>query len=206
MLACAFVAVFAVFTAVDAVHSCAIVLAGAFGVYAICQDRHLRRLATLQSDAHRISLVVAGELIYSGALYSDCELLDLREAVARGAGALAKALAEVLPCASRRVRLVGPSGEMPVAAEAGRRFPDDPSLATGAIRALAPVRRAVGHHTLLVVPMWRGVDAVGVLEALSPPGEHYQPGDAALVDAFARGAVAAMNSLPSAWSSKGVTR
>jgi hypothetical protein len=50
--------------------------------------------------------------------------------------------------------------------------------------------------------MWRGTDPVALLEAVSPPGAQYEPGDAALVDAFARGAVAALYSLPNIWSSK----
>jgi hypothetical protein len=204
--ACGFVALFAVFAAIGVVQVCAIALAGSFGVYAMEQDHHLRRLGVLRGDVRRISLVVADELMYTGALSSDRALLDLRDNVARSAGALAAALADILPADSARVRLVGPSGEVPVAAERGARFADDPALASEAIRMAAPVRRPAADRTLLVVPMWRGTDPVAALEVISPRGAHYQPGDAAVVDAFARGAVAALNSLPTVWSSRGATR
>ncbi len=208
LCACGFVAVFAVCAAEGLLQMSAIALAGAFGVYAIEQDHHLRRLALLRGDVRRISLVVADELMYTGALSSDRELLDLREAVARSAGALASALAGVVPADCARVRLVGPSGEAPVAAERGARFPDNAQLASEAIRASAPVRRPVADRTLLVVPMRRDADAVALLEVVSPMGTHYQPRHAALVDAFARGAVAALNSVPAVWtrSSTGATR
>ena len=65
----------------------------------------------------RITLYVASELMHSGALARDRELLEVRDRVARSAGALAAALAELLPVDRARVRVVGPSGEMPVAAE-----------------------------------------------------------------------------------------
>lgn len=201
LCACGFVALFAMFTSVGVVQMCAIALAGAFGVYAIEQDRHLRRLALLRGDARRISLVVADELMYTGALSNDRELLDLRDNVARGAGALAAAVADVLPSDCTRVRLVGPSGEVPVAAEFGARFPDDPALGSEAIRRFAPVRRTVADRTVLVVPMWRRTDPVALFELVSPLGSHYQAGDAAVVDAFARGATAALNSLPNVWRS-----
>ena len=186
LLVCGFVALFAVFASSGVLKISAITLAGGFGMYAIEQDRHLRRLASLRGDSRRITLVVAGELMYSGALASDRELLDLREGVGKSAGRIAAALADVVPAECTRVRLVGPSGEVPIAAERelvpGRSVTDDG----------APVRKEVGGRTVLAVPLWRRDDPVAVLEAVSPPGELYEPVDAALVDSFARGAIAAL--------------
>jgi len=196
LCACGFVALFAVAAAASVVQMTAVALAGSFGVYAIEQDRHLRRLASLRTDSQRIRLVVAGELMYSGALSGDRELLDLRDGVGRSAGALAAALSDVLPADCTRVRLVGPSGELPIAAqrEIAPRRPtaDDSRVAAEALRTSAPVRKDGDGQTVMVVPMFRGADAIGFLEAVSPRGNHYEPIDTALVDAFARGAVAAL--------------
>lgn len=195
---CGLVALLAVVAAASVIEMASVALAGAVGVYAIEQDRHLHRLASLRGDSLRIRLVVAGELLYSGALTGDRELLDLRDRVGRSAGALAAALSDVLPADCARVRLVGPSGELPVAAqrEIAPRRPvvDDRSTATEAMRTSAPVRRNANGHTTMTVPMWRGDDAIGLLEVISPRGDLYKPVDTALVDAFARGAVAALRS------------
>jgi hypothetical protein len=195
MVACGLVAIYAAYAAAGTVQTCAIALAVAFGVYAIGQDRHLRRLAALCDDSRRITLVVAGELIHSGAL-ADRELLDLRDAVGRCAGALCAALADTMGADCVRVRLVGPSGEVPVAAErdlAPRRpLLDDPATAARAARMRAPVRAQVGNRSVMAVPVWRGDDEIALLELVGPPGARYGPSDAALVDAFATGAVAAL--------------
>jgi hypothetical protein len=195
---CGLVALYALAAAAIVVQMTAIALAGFFGVYAIEQDRHLRRLASLRGDSQRIRLVVAGELLYSGVLAGDRELLDLRDGVGRSAGALAAALSDVLPADCTRVRLVGPSGELPVAAQReiapSRPVPDDASIAREALRVSAPVRRDNNGHSTMAVPMWRGDDAIGLLEVISPQGDLYQPVDTAVVDAFARGVVAALRS------------
>ncbi len=195
-LACGFVALYAILSSTRWLQMVAIALAGAFGIYAIEQDRHLRRLASLRGDSQRITLVVAGELLYSGALATDQELLDLSAAVGRGAGLLASSLADVLPADCTRVRLLGPSGELPVAAERelvpGKPVPDDAAAAHEALRLRAPVRREASGRTVLAVPVWRRDDVVAVLEVVSPVGEMFEPVDAALVDAYSRGAVAAL--------------
>ena len=200
LLACGFVALFALYTAPGIVQFCAIGLAVGFGAHAIRQDRHLRRLALLRGDSQRISLVVAGELMFSGALTGDRELLDLRDSVGRAAGALAAALSDVIPADCARVRLVGPCGEVPIAArrEIAPRRPavDDPEAAKEALRTGSPVRKIVDGRTVMVVPMWRRDDPVGLLEAVSAPGDLFDPRDSALVDAFARGAVAALLAPP----------
>jgi hypothetical protein len=197
LLVCGFVALYAVFASAGVLQISAIALAGGFAMYAIEQDRHLRRLALLRGDSRRITLVVAGELLYSGALASDQELLDLREGVGLRAGRLAAALADVVPADCTRVRLVGPSGEVPIAAEReltpGRSVTDDVAPAVEAMRTGSPVRKEVGGRTVLAVPLWRRDDLVGVLEAVSPPGQLYEPVDAALVDSFARGAIAGLH-------------
>jgi hypothetical protein len=109
---------------------------------------------------------------------------------------LASSLADVLPADCARVRLVGPSGELPVAAERalvpGRFVPDDRVAACEARQLRAPVRRESSDRTVLAVPMWRRNDLVAVLEVVSPSRERYEPVDAALVDAYARGAIASL--------------
>ena len=196
LAACGCVALAAVMTANEITSVCAFVLAGAFGIYAIRQDMHLRRLATLRGDSRRITLVVASELMHTGALAPDRELLDMRDALGRAAGAIANALASVVPCDCTRVRLVGPSAEVPIAAErelAPRRpVVDDPKPALQALHECAPVRRQVDEHSVIVAPLWRGDDMIGLLEVVSPKNKHYQLRDAAQVDAFGRGAVAAL--------------
>jgi len=195
-LACGFAALCAVFAATGVVQMPAIALAGAFGLYAIRQDRHLHRLALLRGDSRRITLAVAEELLFSGALAGDGELLDLRGAVATRAGGLAAGLSEVVSCDATRVRLVGPSDEVPLAAMreiAPRRpIPDDREPAQHALRVDAPVRQEFKDRMIIVVPMSRGDDAIGLLEVISAPGDRYGPREVALIDAFAQGAVAAL--------------
>jgi hypothetical protein len=99
---CGFVALFAIFAAAGGMQMIAVSLAGAFGIYAIEQDHHLRRLALLRVDSERISLHVASELMYSGALAHDRELFDLRDRAGVIAGELAVELAEVVPAACTR--------------------------------------------------------------------------------------------------------
>jgi hypothetical protein len=196
MLACGFLALFAVFAAAGILQVCSVALAGGFGIYAIEQDRHLRRLALLRGDSRRITLVVAGELMYSGALASDRELLDLRAGIGRAAGRLASGLADLLPADCTRVRIVGPSGEVPIAAARelvpGHPASADATAAIEAVRQRTPVRKQSGGHTVLAVPLWRRNELLGVLEAVSPADERYEHEDAAVVDAFARGAIAAL--------------
>jgi hypothetical protein len=201
LVACGVLAVVAAFFASGAFQMLSIALAGFFGLYAIEKDRHLRRLALLRGDSLRITLVVAGELMYSGALAGDRELLDLREGIARTAGRLASGMVDVISADCTRVRLVGPSGEVPVAAEreiaAFRPVPDDDEIAKAALRARASQRKVSDDgRGVLVVPMWRGNDVVGLLEAVAPGGGRYAPGDATVVDAYARGAIAALLSPP----------
>ena len=195
--ACGFVALFAVVFASGLVRIFAVVLATAFGAYAIEKDRHLRRLASLRSDSMRITLVVASELMYTGALTPDRELLDLRDGIGRAAGRIAAGLGDVLPADCTRVRVLGPSGEVPIAAERDltprRPLPDDATAASDAMRLRKPVRKVESDNCgVLVVPMWRGNDLIALLEAVAPPGDRFAPADAALVDAYARGAISAL--------------
>src|SRR5712691_1235829 len=80
---CATLALLAALFASGELQILSIALAGFFAAYAIEKDRHLRRLVLLRGDSLRITLVVASELMYSGALASDRELLDLRDAIGR---------------------------------------------------------------------------------------------------------------------------
>jgi hypothetical protein len=198
LCACGLVAVFAVYVATGLLQSLSILLAMMFAGYAIGQDGHLRRLGELRSDSRRITLVVARELMCSGALTGDRELLDLRDGIGRAAGRLAAGLADVVACDCARVRLLGPSGELPIAAErelaARRPVPDDDAAARDALRLRKPVRATTTEgRGVLVVPVWRGNDVVGMLEAVSPPEGRYLPGDASRAGAFARGAVSALS-------------
>lgn len=195
------VAVFAVFKATGQVQILAIAVAALFGAYALDKDRHLRRLATLHGDVERISLVVANHLMHSGALGGTREILDLRDGIGRAAGRIAAGLAEVLPSDCARVRVTGPSGEVPVAAERDvvpeRPVADDPSIAHESARSNTPVRRlGADGRAVLAVPMRHGKEIVGVLELVGRPNERFVPADAALVDAYGRGAIAALLAPP----------
>ena len=190
-------AVAAIFAATGMLRLGASVIALGFGWYAVKQERHLLRLARLRDDANTISLVVANELVYSGALDADPELLDLRLAIERAAVDLVAGLAEVLPTDCARVRITGPSGEVPIAAERdlapGRFPPDDSAIARATLKQRHSLRRSSSHdRAVLTVPLWRRDDVVGVLELVSHPGQTYLSRDAGLVDAYGRGAVAAL--------------
>jgi hypothetical protein len=192
-----FVALFAMFLAAGVVRAGAIMLAALFGAYAVEKDRHLRRLASLRGDSMRITLAVASELMLSGALASDPELLDLRDGIGRAAGRLAAGLADVVGAECTRVRLLGPSGEVPVAAErdlaARASVPDDPTAAHKVLRNRRTVREVtVDDRGVLVVAMRRGDEVLALLEAVAPRGDRYRPVDVVQADAYARGAVAAL--------------
>ena len=87
------VSLVAMFTASGSLRLVASILALAFGYYALEQEQHLQRLTGLKGDANLISLVVADELVFSGALEADRELLDLRIAIELAAPQLAAGLA-----------------------------------------------------------------------------------------------------------------
>ena len=190
-------AIVAMFAASGSLRLVASVLALWFAAYALGKERHLQRLTRLCGDANLISLVVANELVFSGALEIDTELLDLRMAIERSAGELAAGLAEVLPTDCARVRITGPSGEIPIAAERdlapGRFPPDDAASARAALQHRHSIRRPSNHdRAVLTVPLWWHDDVIGVLELVSHPGQTYLSRDAGLVDAYGRGAVAAL--------------
>ena len=192
-----FAALFAVNLADGLVRVGAIALAVLFAAYAIEKDRHLRRLALLRGDSMRITLVVANELMFSGALAGDRELLDLLDGIGRGAGRLAAGLGDVLRADCTRLRLLGPSGEVPIAAErvltAREPVPDDAVAAQDALRGHKPVRTVTADDRgVLVVALRRGDEVLALLEAVLPAGDRYRPADVAQADAYARGAVAAL--------------
>jgi hypothetical protein len=191
------VAIVALLTANGSQRLLAAVAALGFGWYALEKEHHLRLLVRLHDHENTISLVVADELVFSGMLELDTELLDLRIALERASAALVAGLAEVLPTDCARVRLAGPSGEVPIAAERdlapGRFAPDDSEIARAALQKRHSVRRSSSHdRAVLTVPLWRRDDVVGVLELVSHPGQTYLSRDAGLVDAYGRGAVAAL--------------
>jgi hypothetical protein len=194
-----FVALFAMFRPDTRVRLGAIALAVLFTAYAIEKDHHLRRLALLRGDSMRITLAVANELMFSGALSGDRELLDLRDGIDRAAGRLAAGLADVVPADCTRLRVLGPSGEVPVAAErelsARHEVPDDPSAAHEVLRKHRPVRQVTfDDRGVLVVALRRGDEVLALLEAVTPCGDRFRPSDLVQADAYARGAVAALAS------------
>jgi hypothetical protein len=198
LAASGFVALGAVFAARSYVRVVAIAVAVMFAAYAMEKDRHLRRLALLRGDSLRITLVVANELMFSGALAGDRELLDLRDGIGRAAGRLAAGLADVVRADCTRLRLVGPSGEVPVAAErdvtGGLSVPDDSGAARDALRNRKSARRITpDDRGVIVVAIRRGDDVVALLEAVAASGDRFRPSDVAIAEGYARGAVAALS-------------
>jgi hypothetical protein len=192
-----FAALFAVNLAYGVVRVGAIALSIAFAAYAIEKDRHLRRLALLRGDSMRITLVVANELIFSGALSRDRVLLDLRDGIGRAAGRLAAGNGDVLRAECTRLRLLGPSGDVPIAAErvlaARDSIPDDTAPALEALRNHRSVRKVTDDERgVIVVALRRGDEVLALLEAVLPVGDRYRPVDLVQADAYARGAVAAL--------------
>jgi hypothetical protein len=193
-----FVALGAVFAAGGWLRLGAIGLAVLFAAYAMEKDRHLRRLALLRGDSLRITIVVANELMFSGALAGDRELLDLRDGIGRAAGRLAAGLADVVRADCTRLRLVGPSGEVPVAAEreltTRQSVSDDPTAARDVLRSRRPARQiASDDRGVIVVALRRGDEIVALLEAVAAVGDRYRPSDVAVADAYACGAMAALS-------------
>ena len=197
LAASGFAALFATNLADGVVRMGAIALSIVFAAYAIEKDRHLRRLALLRGDSMRITLVVANELMFSGALTGDRELLDLRDGIGRAAGRLAAGLGDVVRSDCTRLRLLGPSGEVPIAAErllaTRESIPDDTAAALDALRNHRSVRKVTeDDRGVIVVALRRGDEVLALLEAILPCGDRYRPVDLVQADAYARGAVAAL--------------
>ena len=171
-------------------------LALAFGVYAWIEGKHLERLARLQRDESSIHLTVADSLLRSGILGTDRTVLDLRTAVERAANQLAAEVATLVPSDCAGLRLVGPSGETPLAAVCDLGSSGiwlDPSAAHDAIARHEPVRRgARGGRTVIAVPLAHQGEVVAVIEVVSVEADRYSLVDELLVSAFARGAVSAL--------------
>ena len=170
-------------------------LAAAIVAYALEQDRHLRRLRRLQVDSNQITLAVVDALATSGALQTDEDALALQSGLESSAPLVAAALADLVPADVARVRLAGPSGEVPVvAAYMGQiNTPDDPRAAKRALRRGAPVQFEVpGGRTVLAIPIFHHGQAVAVLEVVSPVDTTYDPRHAVLGEAYARGVLATL--------------
>ena len=174
--------------------SCAAALA--FGVYAWIEGKHLERLTRLQRDETSIHLTVADSLLRAGILNGDRTVLDLRTSVERAANHLAAELLTVVPSECAGLRLVGPSGETPLAAVcdlgAGGVWLD-PAAAHDALARREPIRRGASDgRTVIAVPLEHQGEVVGVLEVVSVETDRYSLVDELLVSAYARGAVAAL--------------
>ena len=162
LLACGFLAVFAACFASGEMQILAIALAVVFGMYSIEKDRHLRRLGRLRGDSLRITLVVAGELMYSGVLDGDRELLDLRDGIARERGT-ARGRPRRCDCLGLRTRPHARSVRR--SADRGRARAGADSAGAGrrghrprrAAHDRAPVRRmSADGRSVLVVPLVAG--------------------------------------------------
>jgi hypothetical protein len=171
-------------------------LALVFGIYALQKERHLQRLARLHHDENSILLDIADSLLRSGALQADREMLDLRSAVELGAARLASDAADAVLAHCAAVRLVGPSGETPLAAVCdfeGAGIWLDPDAAHTALQRHEAIRRgAPDGRTVIAVPLEYRHEVVGVLEVVSGASEPYSMQDAERVSAFARGAVSGL--------------
>jgi hypothetical protein len=192
-----FEALSALFFASGPVRIGALTVAALFAAYAIEKDHHLRRLAHLRGDSMRITLVVANELMSSGALAGARELLDLRDGIGRAAGRLAAGLADVVPADCTRLRLLGPSGEVPIAAErelgARKEVDNDPTAAQEVLRTGKAQRRVTSDgRGVLVVALEFGDEVIALLEAVAPSGDRFRPGELVRAEAYARGVVAAL--------------
>ena len=132
----------------------------------------------------RITLVVANELMFSGALAGDRELLDLRDGIGRAAGRLAAGLADVVPRrlhAAPAARAVGRGAGRGRARARGprRRSPTTRPPRTRRCATSKSVRQVTADDRgVLVVALRRGDEVLALLEAVAPCGDRYRPGDA----------------------------
>ena len=180
-----------------ALRTLATLLAGGFGAYALVQDRHLRRLHVLSGESREVTLAIADTLLLSGVLRGDETVLQVRDALDERADQLADGLAEVVTADVVRVRVTGPSGEVPSAGvhvrTARTSIPDDPTAAREAVRRGATESlRTSDRRTVVAVPVMYHGEVVAVLEAVSAVGYEIGVGYAAHMDAFGTGAVAAL--------------
>ena len=136
----------------------AVLLAGGFGLYAMHKDRHLHRLAALRGDSKLITLRVAGELLFSGALE---RFRAARPARARwsgagslAAGALRRVAGRVRARPARRPvgRGADRRGPRPRAARALARPSNQPRRAAGAARAPRRCASTTATGSMIVVP------------------------------------------------------
>ena len=170
-----------------------VALAFSIVAYALEQNRHLRRLYRLTCDSQKITLAVVDVLTGNGALRLDEDLLSYQAGFERAATLVATGLADVLLADVARVRIAGPSGEVPIVAThmGAIDAPDDPTVARHALRRGHPMKGTIaGDRTVLAIPLMHHGEPIAVLEAVSPAHVPYEPRDAALADAYAKGALA----------------
>jgi hypothetical protein len=175
-----------------------VALAAAICVYALEQNRHLRRLYHLTCDSQKITFAVVDVLANNGVLRLDEDLLTYQAGLERSATLIATGLADVLLADVARVRLAGPSGEVPIVAThmGALDAPDDPTVAKHALRRGHPMKGSMpGSRTVLAIPLVHKGEPVAVLEAVSPAHVPYEPRDAALADAYAKGALSSLRAL-----------
>jgi len=158
-----------------------VALAVCIAIYAVEQDRHLRRLRSLSHDAQRVNLAVAEALSHSGVLDLDDEVLLLRDGLRDAGSTIAQHVCEFVGAEFARVRVPGPTGELST------------RLARHAMRRATAIIEAVDDdRAVLAVPVWYDGEPVAVVEAISRPGQAFTPEDAAALNAFTRGAMAVL--------------
>ena len=121
----------------------------------------------LAEDHARVVDVLTG----NGALRLDEDLLVYQAGFERAATLVATGLADVLLADVARVRIAGPSGEVPIVAThmGAVDAPDDPTVARHALRRGHPMKGMIaGDRTVLAIPLMHHGEPIAVLEAVSP--------------------------------------
>jgi hypothetical protein len=173
-----------------------ITIAAGFVAYALDKERHLRRLAQHARDEDGVGLVVADQLLQMHALQGS-ERLRAALALDAAAPSISRGLTGVLAVDGVRVRSRGPRGELPVAGfwqhGDGVFAGIGEALASQAVTLGAPAEFTTREQrTALAVPVWDDGVIVGVVEAVSGRGTPFRPCAVRMMDAYARGAIAAL--------------
>jgi hypothetical protein len=176
-----------------------ITCAGGFLAYVVEKEKHLRKLTVLDLEVRRANLYIADAILRAAALSNDLEYMHgslvLEEAVSRVAGVAQRRL----DAAETAVRLLIAGGELPVVAS--RMGPGGPVSADGRTRlaeqvALARLPRrqegGPGGVSIVAAPLIHYGRLLGVVEAVSKPGDQFEKVDLAVLTAIAERAAVAI--------------
>ena len=176
-----------------------VALAASIVAYALEQNRHLRRLYRLTCDSQKITLAVVDVLALTVRCASTKTCSSYQSGFERAATLVATGLADVLLADVARVRIAGPSGEVPIVAThmGAIGAPDDPTVARHALRRGHPMKGMIaGDRTVLAVPLiaQRRADRRprSRLACRMFPTSRATPRSA---DAYAKGALASLRAL-----------